>query len=127
DAERAAGELADRIVEQRKAAAPRPLARAAQPVVADQVLRQTEDQREYVLDDRARAVFAAVRDRDTAGLRGGRIDVVGAGRGQYDQAEVFRPRYRVCRQARLVDDRDLAALEPGRDLVFARVRKVRDV
>src|SRR5690606_12751368 len=90
DAERPAVELADRMVEQRKAATPAPVARAAQAVVRDDVLRQAEKQREDVLDDGARAVAAAVRDADAATLCGGRIDVVGAGGRQYDESQTGR-------------------------------------
>src|SRR5690606_5145102 len=127
DTERPAVELPDRMVEQREAAAPAPVARAAQAIVRDDVLRQAEQEREHVLDDGARAVAAAVRHRDAATPGGRSIDVVGAGGRQYDEAQAGRTGERVGGEARLVDDRDLAVPKACRNFFFARIRKVGDV
>ena len=82
DPEYAALQFADRIGKDRELSGLLPAAACDQRVVVGETMRQREEHRKDVLNDRGRAVIAEVTHRNAAFACGGEIDVVDAGRRQ---------------------------------------------
>ena len=101
-----AAEFADREVEHRelRSCTPAPVGRDAR--VIGIAVRQRENRAEHVLHDRGRAVIADIAHGDAALARRGEVDIVGAGRGERDQAQGRRRLDQLARDARLVDQQD---------------------
>ena len=109
DPERAARELANRVIEHRELIRALPRAGLQRAIVLAHLVREREQHGPHVLHDGGRAVVADVAHGDAALAGGIEVDVVGAGRGERDELQLRVALDALARDPGLVDQHDLAA------------------
>ena len=116
DAQDAAAQFADGVVQQPEARGARPGAVHSLARVLGEVVREVQQHAEHMLHDRGRAVIADVADRHATLARRREVDVVGAGGRETDDPQRPGPLDQLAVQADLVGQHHLAACDARRDL-----------
>ena len=114
DAERRAGDVADRVGQEAELARLVPHAVPHVLDIGEQVAAEREDQREHMLGHGVEGVVADIDDGDAVRLAIGLVDHVGAGRGDRDQLQLGQLLQRVGAHRHLVDDGDGRVLQTRR-------------
>jgi hypothetical protein len=107
DAERGAGQVANRMIEVAEPARALPVPVAHRVAIRKQAAAQREDQRKRVLRNGVGRVVPDIRDNDAAPAHARQVDVVVAGRRDRDELQFRRRRDGVRAHRRLVGDHDI--------------------